>query len=336
MTAPLADGGGGGRISPPLSAAAPMFIEFHRNMLGDYVRNDAFYHALRQVIRPGMVVADVGAGTGLLSFMARRLGAAEVYLMDHGPVLDMAEQLAADNGIDGLVFLRDHSTAVFDLPPVDLVISETLGNYVYEEHLIENLNDARRFLKPDGLMIPARASQFIAPVINPRFLNELTLWDQLGFDLNYDRARAMSLNNLYVRSFTPADIYRGEASVQCWDQVDLQAAEPPSSIRQAELQWTCDEDVKLYGFANWWSSALTDQINLGTSPWQDDTHWEQIYFPVLRPLRIPAGGTLTLKLQSDTRYEIGSHLRWQCDIHSADGVCIDSQDLDIDRGDLPD
>ena len=48
-------------------------IELHRKLLGDTVRNDALGAALARVLKPGMSVADIGAGTGFLSFLARRL-----------------------------------------------------------------------------------------------------------------------------------------------------------------------------------------------------------------------------------------------------------------------
>ena len=37
-----------------------------------------------------------------------------------------------------------HSTEMDDPPRVDVVVSETLGNYAFEEHIAETLNDARR------------------------------------------------------------------------------------------------------------------------------------------------------------------------------------------------
>ena len=57
-----------------------MRIEYHRTLIADRVRNDAFKAALSRVIRKGeTVVADIGAGTGLLGLMAaRQIGRAHV------------------------------------------------------------------------------------------------------------------------------------------------------------------------------------------------------------------------------------------------------------------
>ena len=111
-------------------------IELHRKLLGDTVRNDALADALKRTLRPGMTVADIGAGTGFLSFLARRLGAAHCHLYEYSGALGLARELARRNGVTGLTFVHAHSSEVKKPPRADLVISETLGNYALEEGLL--------------------------------------------------------------------------------------------------------------------------------------------------------------------------------------------------------
>jgi protein arginine N-methyltransferase 1 len=143
-------------------------IELHRRLLGDKIRNDALAAALGRVVRPGMTVADIGAGSGFLSFLARRLGAERCHLYEYSGALALARELARRNGITGLTFVHAHSSEVKKPPKADVVISETLGNYALEEGLLETLVDARRFLKPGGTLIPAGLTQFVAPVLSSR------------------------------------------------------------------------------------------------------------------------------------------------------------------------
>ena len=73
-------------------------IEVHRTMICDRVRTDAFRRAIDAVVRPGDVVLDVGAGTGLLSLFAARAGASRVYAVEQTTVAVLAQELAAANG----------------------------------------------------------------------------------------------------------------------------------------------------------------------------------------------------------------------------------------------
>ena len=146
-----------------------MSIEFHRRMLADRVRHDAFRAALAAAIRPGSsTVADIGAGLGVLAFFARELGAREVWLYDPGPALELAAVVAEHNGIEGLNFVQARSLDVDDPPQVDVAVAEVLGNFAYEEDVLETLRDARRFLKPGGTLIPHSITQWAAPVTSDR------------------------------------------------------------------------------------------------------------------------------------------------------------------------
>ena len=179
-----------------------MRIEYHRTLIADRVRNDAFEAALRGVIKKGVTtVADIGAGTGLLALMAAKLGAREVFLYETAEVAGVAAKILKANGARNCHLIPCHSTEMVDPPKVDVVVSETLGNYALEEHIIETLADAKkRFLKPGGVIIPRRIEQFVAPVVSDRIQREFAAWDATGFDLSV--ARAMSLNNIYVRTLT--------------------------------------------------------------------------------------------------------------------------------------
>ncbi|MES0875261.1 class I SAM-dependent methyltransferase [Sinimarinibacterium thermocellulolyticum] len=288
-------------------------IELHRKLLGDAPRNRAFFDALRRVIRPGeSTVLDIGAGTGFLSFLARRLGAKQCTLIEYADTIELAQRLARVNGIDGLQFVRAHSAEYRRRLAVDIVVSETLGNFALEEGFLETAVDARRFLKPGGCILPSRLRQYAAPVIVDRLQRDIDIWPTVGFELDLTAAREISLNNMYVRSITAEDL--GDAShTQCWDDLDLRPDRPaPPSRRSRTLRWTADRaGQRIAGFALWWEAELVPGISLSTSPYAAPTHWEQIYLPLLRALALEAGDVVELELTCDTRPEVGVRLVWK-------------------------
>ena len=285
-----------------------MSIEFHRRMLADRVRHEAFRAALKQAIRPGTsTVADIGAGTGVLAFFARELGAREVWLYDPGAALGLAEVVAAANGIDSLHFVPARSLDVADPPPVDVVVAEVLGNFAYEEDVLETLRDAQRFLAPGGTLIPASLVQWVAPVTTDRFERDLRSWREVGFGLDWSDAERVTRNNMYVFAIEPKDL--GDGTALAWDELDFRG--PIASRRAGSVSWRPREAVEIFGFALWWECTLAPGVVLSTSPYAARTHWDQIYLPLLEPLAARPGDEIRLRLESETGGdESGIEVRW--------------------------
>lgn len=310
-----------------------MRIEYHRTLIADRVRNEAFRRALASAVKPGeTTVADIGAGAGLLALMAAKLGAREVFLYEAAEVAGVAAKVLKANRARNCHLIPCHSTEMQDPPKVDVVVSETLGNYPFEEHIIETMNDARRrFLKPRGTMIPRALTQFVAPVVTDRIHRELGAWDACGFDLSVPKA--MSLNNIYVRTLGPKDLLGGGAGAVAWDTIDFTAAN--RSSRKGEGRWQLDGAATIYGFAIWWQAELAQGITLSTAPGAPRTHWEQLYFPLLAPIEAKAGETVAIELRSRTSLEAGTHVAWTAMLHDAKGREVSRQSLNLDKGFLP-
>jgi protein arginine N-methyltransferase 1 len=308
-----------------------MLIEFHRRMLADEVRSAAFESALRRVIVPGSTtVADIGAGTGVLAFMAQRLGAREVHLIEHGAVIELAARLADANRIQGLHFWQAHSADIFDPPQADVVVAEILGNLALEENALETLADARRFLKPGGILIPCRIEQFAAPVVTDRFWRELASWERAPMGLDFGAARAMSFDNLYVRPIAPSDLLPLDEPGRQWDAIDFLAA--PGGRRRGAARWDLAAPATIYGFALWWRCELVPGVSLATSPFAPATHWEQVYAPVGEPLEAVAGDVVEVEFESETGGgEAGIGMRWRA-TQLRGGRARASRQQDIGRG----
>jgi len=150
----------------------PEVVDFVERFEGEsrevFVERAAIADACR--LRPGMVVADVGAGTGLFTrLFAERVGAeGRVVAVDiAAKFLDHIEQTARAAGLRNVetVLGTDEST---NLPPdsVDLVfICDTYHHFEYPERMMTSI---QRALRPGGRLvvvdfvrIPGESSEWV-------------------------------------------------------------------------------------------------------------------------------------------------------------------------------
>ena len=111
----------------------------------------------------------------------------------------------------------------------------------------------------------------------------------------------MSLNNAYVRTLAPEELLDGGRSAQVWDRADFSRA--VRSNRRGEAGWRLAPAATVYGFATWWTAELVPGVTLSTGPSAPRTHWEQLYFPLLRPMAADAGETVRVSLRSRSSRE---------------------------------
>ena len=140
---------------------------FHRNMLNDAARNDAYAAAIGIAIQGGERVLDIGTGSGLLAMMAARAGAAEIIAAESNALLAAtAREIVSANGFPAI---RVMSLASGEIDaseiggPVDVIIHEIFGDNLIEEGVLPTLADAvSRLARPGVKTVPARASIRVA------------------------------------------------------------------------------------------------------------------------------------------------------------------------------
>ena len=176
-------------------------------MLVDNVRTGSYGQAISQVVKRGDVVVDLGCGSGILSFLACRAGAKHVYAIESEDVIEMAKLVATKNGLqDRVTFFNDVSFNVTLPEQADVIVTETMGIFGFEEGILGSLTDARdRFLKPEGILIPHHAELFLVPVELPKFYEHvIDFWVTgcQGFDFS-------PIRELTVNNFHPLKLHEG-------------------------------------------------------------------------------------------------------------------------------
>jgi len=134
-------------------------------MLADQSRNEAYYSAISKYVKPGTTVLDLGTGSGILSFFAAQQSPAKVYAIDHSAIIKTAERIATYNRLENIEFIQTHSKKFTADTKVDVIIHEQLGDFLFNEDVVNNVLDLRdRVLKKGGIILPSRFEIFIEPV----------------------------------------------------------------------------------------------------------------------------------------------------------------------------
>lgn len=244
---------------------ANRLIQSHETLLADGARNRAFFRALKAVIRPGMHVLDIGAGTGVWAVAAALLGAARAVAVEMDPLLlRVIQALAKENGVaDRVQALAGHSSQIHPGKEFDLIITETIGNLAFEEQIVPTVIDARsRFLKPGGILIPEKVALMTAPV---HFSEQIL---PRGIPIN-----APSFCDLMLQS--PVELKRNQAIFLSPEReliaIDLYSAEAAPSLLDLSAAWKINRARRVNGFVTWASAHLAAGIRLSalrTSSWK--------------------------------------------------------------------
>jgi len=146
-------------------------IHYHYQMLDQEPRIGGFEQAIAAIVKPGMKVLELGAGTGVLSFFAARAGASKVTCVERLPhVARAAQRFLVANGVAGRVEVINADASEY-LPPtrVDVVICEMLHTAMLREKQLSIIASFKkryleRFGGPLPIFIPEAAVMAMQPI----------------------------------------------------------------------------------------------------------------------------------------------------------------------------
>jgi len=267
----------------------------HLGMVLDAVRVDAYREALASAVRPGAVVADLGAGCGILSVLACQAGAGRVYAVEPAPIADVARRLVASNGCADRVRILDTDAAGAELPePVDLLVSDLRGTLPLRlPQLAAHADFADRWLAPGGAVLPLADRLLAAPCRHPASLHR--------------RAAAGAVEGVDLGPLV-------DAVGNSWWRQDLAASAPLAAPRRwaeitypwrpaalaAPLAWELESAATADGLALWFEAELVAGVGYTTAPGgHADSCYGQAFFPFAEPFELAAGDELAVELRAD-------------------------------------
>lgn len=276
------------------------FYEAYRGMMADDVRLNAYRKAISDKVEKGDVVLDLGTGLGILAFFASQAGAERVYAVEEGDVISLAQELAALNRLDNIVFIKGRSTEIALPEKVDLIVTETFGSFGLDENTAEYLADARRrFLKKKGELIPESMECFLAPTESPRALEKINFWKKLKEKYGIDHSPVVKK---VFGSIIDEEISRSELLAEEKRLCSLDFHKLKDRVVKGSLEFRFKRHGSFHGFAGWFRARLCSGVTLSNSPDDPMTHWRQAFFPLNNPVRVSRGDGVVVSLVLGPKY----------------------------------
>ncbi len=288
------------------------------HMFVDPLKAGAYLRALERQVKPGMRVLDVGAGTGIFSVAAARLGAEKVWAVESRPILETGRALAEENGVASRIeFVRGD---LFDpevaarIGEVDLVVSEFIGDEIFDEEILLKTVWMRDLYLGErgGRLLPRGLDAFAVPfecdlAVN-RYRNRIdrvrATASQFGIGatavaqmVEREGLRNDFSDRLYASSYREIEV---EEFRFLGEPVRFQSADLETCDRvffQSRKELAIDRGGRLDGVLLYFVAHLDDEVRLSSAPWLLRTHWPQVlYLRQGEERRVASGDTASLAI----------------------------------------
>jgi type I protein arginine methyltransferase len=280
-----------------MSKATGYRIDSYGDMITNRPRMEPYVQALRQAIRPGCVVVDIGAGTGIFSMLACKFGAGQVHAIEPDDAIAVARDIAAANGFaDRIIFHQALSTEVILPVQADVIISDLRGVLPLFQYHVPAIADARkRLLAPGCVLIPHRDTLWAALMEDPEIYRpyaEPWLTNEYGLDMQAGQP-------IVTNSWRKIDAMPDQLLVtpQQWATLDYTSIENPNI--EGGLTWAVERAGTAHGLIVWFDAELADGIGFSNSPGQPKLIYGQAFFPLQSPLVLKEGDRVSAQLAAN-------------------------------------
>ena len=301
-------------LAPALAQSQNQFDAawIHIEMLNDRARTESYLRAIREVVRPGDVVVDIGTGTGVLAVAAAQAGARRVYAVEASSIGRAASAVFAANGVaDRVELVEGYSTRVSLPEPADVLVSEIIGHDPLGERVLEVTRDAAiRFLKPDARFVPSVLTVYAYPVqADDGLIAKLTFttdatrdWrDWYGIDFSpLVAVQPPAPYGTIAKQKRLAQLNRVGDDVVLLRR-EFRLKEPPVVDVTRVLTASCDGRVD--GVALYFELTLSPSVTFSTDParLRPESSWSHAVWMLPDPVRVRAGDMLSVTYRHGTK-----------------------------------
>ncbi|KAG7562686.1 hypothetical protein FFLO_01846 [Filobasidium floriforme] len=279
-------------------------LQSQANMLGDTARTEAYRRAIlgnAKVAFQGKQVMDLGAGSGILSYMAAQAGAEQVVAVEAS---SMAEKMSQLISLSEQSDLNPHLRSIrvvrgkIETPStqaeisshlsgdgeadckVDTIVSEPIGVLLFHERMVESFLMARDlYLKPNGTLYPCSGKLWFVPLEDKALWTETetkaSFFNQRLFGTDFspllDAAREEVFSQPVVGPINPATLF-GEA--ECPRNFDFYTLTQKELEKfEVEVEWDVSKVGLIHGIASWFDLSFLPPRGtepLSSSPENDE------------------------------------------------------------------
>ncbi len=287
-----------------LSRVLTRFVPpWHLSMLADHVRNDRFEKAIQHRVHTDSIVLDIGAGSGILSMMAARHGAKQVYACETSAhIAKVAQEIIAKNGFDKKIKLfQKKSTQIKPEEIVEkpnLVVAEIFDAGLLGEMAIPTFRHAQKELVDKNCrIIPSKADVIGKLLSAERSASVNPMKEISGFDLSpFDQFRVAKEYVSENLNKISHEFLSDEFPMLKYDFENLGEPVGEHESRQEEIEVDITSDGVLNGVAFWFNLHLTEDISLSSSPERLDNHWGQALFFFENSMQVIKGDKVKLSI----------------------------------------
>ncbi len=255
----------------------------------DELRNQSYKIAMNHLVKD-KIVLEIGTGKeAILARFCIEAGAKKVYAIEIGDeAYQEAIECVANLGLsDKIILIHGDSRQINELPELaDVCVSEIVGPIGGCEGAAVLINDAWRFMKSDGVMLPCRSTTKIAVTQLP---------DVLLNDLGFPKIPGSYTEKIFAQKRHPFDLrlcikkYPLDHLLSNADIFeDLDFSQQVALEDSHEIHFIIQKEGRFDGFLVW--------LNLHTMPGEvidilkHEYCWLPVYLPVFYPgIQVSAG-----------------------------------------------
>lgn len=260
----------------------------HEELLKDEIRTKTFRNAIinNRHLFKDKVVLDVGCGVGIFSLFAAKAGAKMVIAVEKSNVIEYAKQIVRANRYDKVIRVIKGKIEDIQLPDgiekVDIIIAEWMGYSLFYDTIIQSVIYARdKFLKPDGLIFPDRATMYILGIEDRDYKDDKVEWWSNVYGYNMSCLKNYVMREPLVDTVDKRQICTDHFPLKTFD---LKTMTVNDLNIDTKFRLQALRDDYIHAFVSYFVvefSACSQRTAINTAPGAGYTHWKQtvFYFP---------------------------------------------------------